>query len=111
MDRCAARPATTRKNRASTVVGSLHGTLSQFLGNSDEVAAAHSELRSEYANARSVSDLIDGVEDVHDIKAHRDWLFIGFLELMRNADIGSGVRRDMIGIGEATAQAAAVDHA
>src|SRR5665213_58974 len=73
--------------------------------------APHSKLRSEYADARSVSDLVSSVEDVHHVEVHRDRLPVGYLELARDSDIGRGVGRDMVGIGKTAAQAAAVDHA
>ena len=92
------------------LVGSSRPT-SQFLRNTDEIAATLSELRCKHADARSVPKSVDGVEDVHYIEADRDRLAIGLLDLMRDADTGRGIGCDMIGIGKAAAQATAVDHA
>ena len=86
-------------------------TPSQFLRNPDKIASPLSVLRREYADSRAVPELIDGVEDIHDVKADCDRLAVGLLEFVRNADIGRSVGRNMVGVGETAAQAAAVHHA
>src|ERR1700730_15419481 len=44
---------------------------SQLLRNADKEAAARAELRREHADARAIPDLVDLVEQVHDIEPHR----------------------------------------
>src|ERR1035437_8957672 len=76
---------------------------SQFLRNSGEKTAAHSELRCEHADARAIPELVDGVEDVHDIEANRNRLPVGDRDLVRDLNIEIGVGGDMVGIGKSAA--------
>ena len=46
----------------------------QFLRQPNEEAAAHSELWCEHPNSRSIPDLVDGVEHVHDGELRGDRL-------------------------------------
>jgi len=48
----------------------------------DEVPSTWPELRSEDANTRPTPDLVDGVEDIHDVEAQGQRLGIGESELV-----------------------------
>ena len=81
-----------------------------FLFDAEEVAAARTVLRREHADAATVPDLIDRVEHVDDIKAHRHRLMVRHGEVARHADIELGIRRQRVDIGVAGAKPRAVDH-
>ena len=69
-------------------------------------------LRRENADARAIPDLVDIVEKVDDIEAQfqrSQARIAGQPEFMRDAEIDLRVRRNRAGVGEAVAQATAVD--
>ena len=79
--------------------------------NADKEAAAWAELRREDADARAIPDLVDLVEQVHDIEPQRRRLVRrDNVEIVRQPDIDLGVRWQVIDIGKAGAKSAAVDH-
>src|SRR5712664_1812016 len=83
----------------------------QFLRNADIETASWSELRSKHSDTRAVPDLVDLVEQVHDIEAYRGRFVRRYnVEFVRQPQIDLGVGRDGIGVGKASAQAAAVNH-
>ena len=67
-------------------------------------------MRREHAYAGAISDLIDRVENVHDVKAHGYRLMIRHIEITRDPDIELRIRRQGIDIGVAGAQPRAIDH-
>jgi hypothetical protein len=86
---------------------------SELLAYSDKESPARSILRREDADARAVSDLINIVEEVDDVETHRQRpqppLRLGHCELMRQTEIDLRIGRDGPGIGEAIAQATAIN--
>ncbi len=50
-------------------------------------------MRGKDADARPTPDLVDGVEDIHDIEAQGRWLGIGESELVRDTEIDLRVSR------------------
>src|SRR5580704_10715090 len=80
-----------------------------FFLQTEEVTAARTVLRCEYADAGAASDLIDRIEDIHDVEAHRH-RSLRCREVARDADIELGIRRFGIDIGVAGAKAGAIDH-
>src|SRR4029077_8831041 len=81
-----------------------------FLLYAEKETAARTVLRGEHADATAVSDLIDRIENVHDVEAHGHRLMIRHIEIARQADIELGVRRQRIDIGVAGAQSRTIDH-
>src|SRR5207302_3396485 len=81
-----------------------------FLFDAEEKAAARTVLRREYADAAAVSDLIDRIENVHDVEAHGHRLIIRHIEIARQANIELRIGRQRIDIGVPSAQPRAVGH-
>src|ERR1700685_56780 len=83
---------------------------SKLLGDADVVTAARAVLRREHADAGAASDLIDGVEQVHDVEAHRHRFAVGLCEFVGDAGVELHIRRFAADVGVARAQAGARDH-
>src|SRR5947209_12519621 len=84
--------------------------VSKPLRHAAEKAAARAELRGEDADAGAVAQLIDVIEHVDDVEAQRQRLHAGYWHFLREPEINLRVRRHVLGVGEARAQSAAIDH-
>src|ERR1700682_173296 len=84
---------------------------SNLLRDADKEAASWSELRCEHADAGPVPDLVNLVEQVHDVEAQRGRFGPSReKKLARDPGIDLGVGGQVIGIRKAGAKPAAVDH-
>src|SRR3954453_11229563 len=88
----------------------LNSAASKPLRQTTEETTAWTILRGEDADARSVTKLIDVIEDVDRVKAHGRRLHPRDRHFRRDTGIDLRVRRHMPGIGKTRAQTATIDH-
>src|ERR1700682_1463305 len=104
------RPPYISNTHFAGMTASLRRQASKLLRNADEEAAARPELRREHADAGAIPDLVDLVEQVHDVEPHgRRLVRRDDVEIVRQPDIDLGIGRHMIGIREGGAKPASVD--
>src|SRR5580698_215556 len=83
---------------------------SDLFRNAEEETAPRTILRREHADAGSVPELVDGVEQVDDVETNRHrQRIVRQQEFALDADIDLGIRRHRADIGVTVAQAAAID--
>jgi transposase-like protein len=81
----------------------------ELLRESHVEGAAWSVLRSKHVDAGSVADFVDGVEDVDDVEPNGSRLKVIPFELVGDAGVDLGIKREVAGISEVVSQTAAVD--
>ena len=82
----------------------------KFLSEAQEEAAARAVLRGEDANAGAIAKLIDVIEKIDHVEAHREGPPIRHDEFVAEAEVELGVAGDMGLIVIAATKPAAVDH-
>src|SRR5580693_1867782 len=102
-------PANAKRNRRARNPSSVTHA-SQLPRYAHEVASTRTVLRREYADAGAASDLVDGVEQIDDVEAHRQRFAVRHGKFVREAGVELRIGRFGADIGVAGAQSRAVDH-